>query len=200
MELWPYLLYLNCILTSSIYIYWSVYNLEGLIEFKNQQFHNETQRVYSAVDMVHVLINQWFIKSKTCAVRYFLCCLRAKMRSNISMNGFAARLLLQEDLLLPWVPLFLGVWSVRVHHSNYFPQLIPVQKFPFFIYKAALVSGLSLHAACISCNPSLAQLHSNKKKTHYSRNKIHSYFCLIMHHININRLPKEKNNKHMFSF
>lgn len=58
MELRPYLLYLNCILTSSIYIQWSVYNLEGLIEFKKQQFHNESQRVYSAVDTVHVLVNR----------------------------------------------------------------------------------------------------------------------------------------------
>lgn len=60
-----------------------MYNLEGLIEFKKQQFHNETQRVYSAVDTVPVLVNGRFIKSKTCAARYFLCCLRAEMRLDL---------------------------------------------------------------------------------------------------------------------
>lgn len=39
-----------------------------------------------------------------------------------------------------------------------------------------------------------------EKNKHYSRNKIHSYFCLIMHHININRLPKEKTINTCFHF
>lgn len=80
MELWLYLLYLNCILTSSIYIQWSVCNLERLIEFKKQQFHNETQRVYSAVDRVHILVNQRFIKSKMCAERYFCVKMRLDLK------------------------------------------------------------------------------------------------------------------------
>lgn len=63
MELQTYLLYLNSILTSSIYMQWYVYNLEGLIEYEKQQFHNEMQRVCYAVDIVHVLVNRCMYKN-----------------------------------------------------------------------------------------------------------------------------------------
>lgn len=63
MELRTYLLYLNYILTSSIYMWWYVYNLESLIEREKQQFHNENPRVYSAIDVVHVLVNRCVYKS-----------------------------------------------------------------------------------------------------------------------------------------
>lgn len=122
------------------------------------------------------------------------------------MNGFA-KSLLPVLLWQVYVPLtsvalyFLhGAWDCTagfiVINS---PLLWPILKCRFLIQKATTGSGLFLHAACIRWNPSLAQLHSNKKKT-YSRNKIHSYFCLIMHRININCLPKEKTINVCFHF
>lgn len=102
-------------------------------------------------------------------------------------------LLSESCLLLASVALFLA-WSMSLRCRACFHQLtfaMAHSEMPLFNLETYPGKWIVL-ACCLHEMKSLLGTTSFQYEKTYSRNKIHSYFCLIMHRININCLPKEK--------